>query len=165
MDVKVYADYREILDRKDIDAVIIATPDHWHALQTIDACNAGKDVYLEKPITFDIKESLKVAEAVRRNNVILAVGSQQRSDANYQHAVNMAHREEFGKLKKVWAFVGPAPDPYNLPEEEIPADLDWKAWLGPMPAVHYNPALNPPISLDPVQNETVWAKWGYFKET
>ena len=106
-----------------------------------------------------------MAEAVRRNNIILAVGSQQRSDANYQHAVNMAHKEIFGKLKKVWAYVGPGPDPYNLPEEPIPADLDWEAWLGPMPAVHYNSALNHPISLDPLKNETFWAKWRYFKET
>ena len=165
VDVKSYADYRDILDRKDIDAVIIATPDHWHAIQTIDACYSGKDVYLEKPITFSIKESLKVAEAVRRNNVILAVGSQQRSDSNYQHAVNMAHKEAFGKLKKVWAYVGPGPDPYNLPEEPIPADLDWNAWLGPMPKVHFNSALNPPISLNPVEDETFWARWRYFKET
>jgi len=165
VDVEVYADYRKILDRKDVHAVIIATPDHWHAIQAIDACNAGKDVYLEKPLTFSIKESLKLAEAVRRNNTILAVGSQQRSDVNYQHAVSMAHKEAFGKLKKVWAYVGPGPDPYDLPKQEVPADLDWKAWLGPMPYVHYNEALNPPVSLDPVQNETFWARWRYYKET
>lgn len=165
VDVETYDDYRKIIERKDIDAVVIATPDHWHAIIAIDAANAGKDIYLEKPITFSIKESLKVAKAVRRNNIILAVGSQQRSDTNYQHAVNMAHREEFGKLKKVWAYVGPGPDPYNLPEEPIPADLDWEKWLGPMPRVHYNAALNPPISLDPVENETFWARWRYYKET
>jgi len=165
VDVETYDDYRKILERKDIDAVVIATPDHWHAIMAIDAANAGKDIYLEKPLTFSIKESLKVAKAVRHNNIILAVGSQQRSDSNYQHAVNMAHREEFGKLKKVWAYVGPGPDPYNLPEEPLPADLDWEKWLGPMPRVHYNSALNPPISLDPVQNETFWARWRYYKET
>jgi len=164
-DIKTYKDYREIVDRTDIDAVVIATPDHWHAIQALDACNAGKDVYQEKPITFTIKESLKVAEAVRRNNVIFATGSQQRSDTNYQHAVNMVHREAFGKLKKVNAYVGPGPDPYNLPEEPIPSDLDWDMWLGPMPYVHYNSALNPPISLDPPKNETFWARWRYYKET
>jgi len=164
-DIKTYKDYREIIDRPDIDAVVIATPDHWHAIMAIDACNAGKDIYLEKPITFSIKESLKVARAVRRNNVILAVGSQQRSDSNYQHAVNMVHREEFGKLKKVFAYVGPGPDPYDLPEEPVPADLDWNQWIGPMPFVHYNSVLNPPISLDPPRNETFWARWRYYKET
>jgi predicted dehydrogenase len=164
-EVVTYKDYRAILDRKDIDAVIIATPDHWHALIALDSCDAGKDIYQEKPITFTIKEGLKVAEAVRKANVIFATGSQQRSDRNYQHTVNMVHRNALGKLTKVWAYVGPGPDPYNLPEETIPADLDWKQWLGPLKFVHYNSLLNPPISLDPPKNETYWAKWRYFKET
>jgi predicted dehydrogenase len=164
-EVVTYKDYRAILDRKDIDAVIIATPDHWHALIALDSCDAGKDIYQEKPITFTIKEGLKVAEAVRKANVIFATGSQQRSDRNYQHTVNMVHRNALGKLTKVWAYVGPGPDPYNLPEETIPADLDWKQWLGPLKFVHYNSFLNPPISLDPPKNETYWAKWRYFKET
>jgi predicted dehydrogenase len=164
-EVVTYKDYRAILDRKDIDAVIIATPDHWHALIALDSCDAGKDIYQEKPITFTIKEGLKVAEAVRKANVIFATGSQQRSDRNYQHTVNMVHRNALGKLTKVWAYVGPGPDPYNLPEETIPADLDWKQWLGPLKFVHYHSFLNPPISLDPPKNETYWAKWRYFKET
>lgn len=167
IDIKTYKDYREILDRKDIDAVIIATPDHWHALMALDACAAGKDVYQEKPMTFTIKEGLKVQEAVRKNNIVFAVGSQQRSDPNFQHAVNMAHREAigFGKLTRVNAFVGDAPSPYNLPEEIIPEDLDWKQWIGPLEYVHYNSRLNPPISLNPESNESYWAEWRYFKET
>lgn len=167
VDVKTYKDYRHIIDRDDIDAVIIATPDHWHSLMALDACEAGKDIYQEKPITFTIKESLKVAEAVRRNNIIFATGSQQRSDSNYQHAVNMVHKEAdgFGELAKVNAYVGPGPDPYNLPEEKIPEDLDWRQWFGPLEYVHYNPALNPPISIDPAENETFWARWRYYKET
>jgi len=164
-EVKTYKDYREILDRKDIDAVVIATPDHWHAIMAIDACNAGKDIYQEKPITFTIKESIKVAEAVRKNNVIFATGSQQRSDSNYQHAVSMVHKEAFGKLKKVQAYVGPGPDPYNLPAEPIPADLDWQRWLGPLPQLNFNSALALPISLDPPQKERGWGRWRYYKET
>ena len=163
--VKTYADYRQILDRKDIDAVVIATPDHWHAIQAIAACRAGKDIYLEKPITFTIKESLELVKAVRENNVVLAVGSQQRSDHNFRHAVMLAQSGQLGTLEKVYASVGPPPSPYDLPEEPIPGDLDWDAWLGPMPYVHYNPGLNPPISLDPPENETFWAKWRYYKET
>jgi predicted dehydrogenase len=166
VDVKTYKDYRELLDRKDIDAVVIATPDHWHALNAIDACKAGKDIYLEKPITFTLKESLAVVKAVRKHDVLLAVGSQQRSDNNFQHAVKMVRKEAIGKLKKINAYVGPPPAPYNLPKEEIPSDLDWKRWLGPLAAdVHYNPRLNPPVSLDPPLNEEYWAEWRYFKET
>lgn len=165
IEIKTYSDYRKILDRKDIDAVVIATPDHWHALIAIAAANAGKDIYLEKPLTFTIKESLAVVKAVRSNDVVLAVGSQQRSDKNFQHAVELAQSGALGDLEKIYASVGPPPTPYDLPEEEIPADLDWETWLGPMPFVHYNSALNPPISIDPPKNETFWAKWRYFKET
>ncbi len=166
IDLKLYSDYREIIDRQDIDAVVIATPDHWHAMICIAAANARKDIYQEKPITFTIKESIKVAEVVRKNNVIFATGSQQRSDSSYQHAVNLVHREAFGKLAKVQAYVGPGPAPYNLAEEKVPADLDWNKWLGPLPhSIHYNSRLNPVISLDPVKNETGWGEWRYFKET
>lgn len=166
-EVKTYADYRDIIDRKDIDAVVIATPDHWHALIAIEACNAGKDIYQEKPITFTIKESLKVAAAVRKNQIIFATGSQQRSDPNYQHVVNLVHRQAdgFGNLVKVNAYVGPGPDPYNLPEEKIPADLDWAKWLGPLAPIHYNSKLNPPITINPPTKETFWANWRYYKET
>lgn len=163
--VKTYSDYNEILQRDDIDAVVIATPDHWHALMAIAACKAGKDIYLEKPITFSIKESHELVKAVKENNVVLAVGSQQRSDHNFRHAVKLAQTGKLGSLEKVYASVGPPPSPYDLPEEPVPADLDWEAWLGPMPYVHYSPGLNPPISLDPVENETFWAKWRYYKET
>jgi len=166
VEVKTYENYKELLDRKDIDAVVIATPDHWHALNAIDACKAGKNIYLEKPITFTLKESLAVVKAVRKAGVTLAVGSQQRSDNNFQHAVKMVRTEAIGKLKKINAYVGPPPAPYNLPEEKIPSDLDWKMWLGPLAAdVHYNPRLNPPITLDPPVNESYWAEWRYFKET
>jgi len=165
VEVKTYKNYQEILDRKDIDAVVIATPDHWHALMAIDACKAGKDIYLEKPITFTIKEGLAVVKAVRENNVILGVGSQQRSDHNFQHAVKMVQESALGDLKNINAYVGPAPAPYNLPEEPIPADLDWNQWTGPNQYVHYNSKLNPPVSIDPPVNEKYWAQWRYFKET
>jgi predicted dehydrogenase len=165
VEVTTYTDYRKILDRKDIDAVVIATPDHWHALMALDACKAGKDIYQEKPITFTIKESLMVAEAVRKNNVIFAVGSQQRSDINFQHTVNMVRKNALGDLKNIKAYVGPPPAPYDLPVETIPTDLDWNLWLGPNPKVHFNSRLNPPISLNPPQNETFWAAWRYYKET
>jgi predicted dehydrogenase len=165
VDVKTYTDYRKILERSDIDAVVIATPDHWHAIMTLDACKAGKNIYLEKPITFTIEESLKVVEAVRKNNIIFAVGSQQRSDKNFQHTVKMVRENALGDLKTINAYVGPPPALYDLPAQEVPADLDWEQWLGPNPFVHYNSMLNPPITLDPPQNETFWAAWRYYKET
>ncbi len=163
VEVKTYHNYKDLLERKDIDAVVIATPDHWHAIQTIDACKAGKDIYLEKPVTFTIHEGIKICEAVRENNIILAVGSQQRSDPNFQHARRMVQEGKLGQLSKINAYVGASPTPYDLPEEQIPSDLDWDKWLGPNPFIHYNSGLNPPISLDPVENESFWAKWRYFE--
>ena len=164
-DITTYEHYKDVLARKDIDAVVIATPDHWHALNTIDACKAGKDIYLEKPLTFSIKEGKEVVRAVRNHRRVLAVGSQQRSDPNFRHAVRMVRKGAIGKLEKISANVGPFPAPYNLPIKPVPRDLNWELWLGPNPYVHYNPQLAPPISLEPPQNESYWAKWRSFKET
>ncbi len=163
--VQTFEHYHELLDIRDIDAVVIITPDHWHALNTIDACQAGKDIYLEKPTTFTIKEGVETVRSVRENNRILAVGSQQRSDRFFHHAVVSVRAGAIGKLDRVYAYVGDFPAPYDLPEEPLPADLNWDLWLGPNPYVHYNARLNPPISLDPPRNETYWAEWRYFKET
>ncbi len=164
VEVDTFLDYKDILLRKDIDAVVISTPDHWHAMQTLDACRAGKDIYLEKPLTFTIKEGIRVVEEVRKSNVILAVGSQQRSDTNFQHAVKMVQDGRLGKLSRIHAWVGDPPKPYDLPEEPIPHDLDWDMWLGPGPYVHYNHELNPPITLDPPVNEQLWGAWRWYKE-
>ncbi|MDR3236804.1 MAG: Gfo/Idh/MocA family oxidoreductase [Prevotellaceae bacterium] len=163
--VDVYDDYREILKRKDINTVVIATPDHWHAFIAIEACKAKKDIYLEKPMTFTVHEGQELVKAVRENEVVLAVGSQQRSSAEFIHAVSLVQSGKLGKIKEIKSFVGAPPVPYDLPEEQLPADLDWKTWLGPNPYVHYNHELNPPISLDPVQNETSWGAWRWYKET
>lgn len=162
--VEVYEDYKDLIAREDIDAVVIATPDHWHAFIAIAACNAKKNVYLEKPLTFTIKEGQELVKAVRNNGVILAVGSQQRSDPNFQHAVKMVQEGKIGKIEKVNAYVGAPPTPYDLPEESVPADLNWPLWLGPSEFVHYNAQLNPPISLDPEQNEQFWGAWRWYKE-
>jgi predicted dehydrogenase len=164
VDVKTYEDYKDLLARKDIDAVVIATPDHWHAFIAIAACKAKKNVYLEKPLTFTIKEGQALVKAVRDNGVILAVGSQQRSDPNFQHAVRMVQEGKIGKIERINAYVGGPPTPYDLPEEPVPADLNWKMWLGPSQFVHYNSQLDPPISLDPEQNEQFWGAWRWYKE-
>ena len=163
LEATTYANYQDLLERPDIDAVIIATPDHWHALQALDACRAGKDIYLEKPLTFTIKEGIRLCEEVRKRNLVLAVGSQQRSDTNFQYAIKMVQEGKLGILTHINAYSGAPPNPYDLPEEQVPADLDWDKWLGPSPFFHFNSRLNPPISLDPVENETIWAAWRYYQ--
>jgi predicted dehydrogenase len=160
-----YEKYQDLLKRKDINAVVIAVPDFSHAMIAIAACKSGKDVYLEKPMTFTIKEGQKLRRVVRETKRILAIGSQQRSDPNFQHAVNLVQTGALGKISKVNAYVGAPPKPYTLPEEPIPADLNWNLWLGPLPAtIHYNNELNPPISLDPDVNEKFWGGWRWYKE-
>lgn len=163
--VETYEKYEDLLARSDIKAVVIAIPDHSHAMVAIAACKAGKDVYLEKPMTFTIKEGQTLRKVVRDNKRILAVGSQQRSDAGFQHACKMARDGAIGKISLVNAYVGAPPTPYNLPEEPIPADLNWDRWLGPLNVpIHYNHELNPPISLDPEINEKMWGAWRWYKE-
>jgi predicted dehydrogenase len=157
--------YGDILKRKDINAVVIAIPDHSHAYIAIAALKAGKDVYLEKPMTFTIKEGQELRKVVRETGRIFGLGSQQRSDPNFQHAVNLVQTGALGKITKVNAYVGAPPKPYTLPEEPIPADLNWDLWLGPLPAtIHYNKELNPPISVDPDENEKFWGGWRWYKE-
>lgn len=162
--VDTYEKYQDLLARKDIDAVVVATPDHYHAIIAIEALKAGKDVYLEKPLTFTIREGQELRKIVRESNRILAVGSMQRSDLNFQHAVKLVRDGALGKISKAYAHVGPPPGPYDLPEEPIPAGLNWDLWLGPLPAsIHFNNKLNPPISLDPEKDETMWGGWRFYK--
>ncbi len=164
--VKTYEKYQELLGRKDIDAVVIAIPDHAHAMVAIAACRAGKDVYLEKPMTFTIFEGQQLRKVVRETNRILGIGSQQRSDENFQHAVKLVQTGAIGTISKVNAYVGAPPKPYDLPPEPVPADLNWDLWLGPLPeTIHFNSELNPPISLDPEENEKIWGGWRWYKET
>jgi predicted dehydrogenase len=93
------------------------------------------------------------------------VGSQQRSDPNFQHAVKLVQDGTLGKIITAHAYVGAPPKPYDLPEETLPADLNWDLWLGPLPeTIHYNNELNPLITLDPDQDETIWGAWRWYKE-
>ncbi|MDR1372106.1 MAG: Gfo/Idh/MocA family oxidoreductase [Dysgonamonadaceae bacterium] len=162
----VYEDYQEILKRDDINTVVIATPDHWHAFIAIAAAKAKKDIYLEKPMTFTVDEGKKLVAAVRSNGAVLAVGSQQRSSAEFQHAVKIVQSGVLGKISEIKAFVGDPPKPYDLPEEEIPAGLNWEKWLGPNPhRVHFNNELNPAITLERNGHEKFWGGWRWYKET
>jgi predicted dehydrogenase len=159
-----YEKYQDLLKHNDIDAVVIAAPDHTHAMIAIAACKAGKDVYLEKPMTFTIYEGQMLRKVVRENNRIFGLGSQQRSDSNFQHAVKLVQNGDLGKITKVNAYVGAPPRPYDLPEEPVPADLNWDLWLGPLTGnFHYNHELDPPITVDPDKNEQLWGAWRWYK--
>lgn len=161
-----YKNYKELLANPEVDAVVIATPDHWHGIIAVDACNAKKDIYLEKPMTFTIPEGDAIVKAVRQNNCILQVGSQQRSSIEFIHAANLVREGKLGKISHISACVGEPPAPLNLPEEQIPEGLDWDMWLGPLPTtIKYNNGLNPAISLDPEKNESGWGAWRFYKET
>ena len=163
--VDVYDNYRNILLDDNVDAVIIATPVHWHALIAIEACQAGKDIYLETPLTFTVYEGQELIKAVRKHKRILQVGGQQRSDKNTQHAVRMIQEGRLGELEKIKIHVPSPPKTYDLPLEPVPPGLNWDRWLGPLSAsIHYNKALNPPILLDPVQDEQFSAAWRHYKE-
>ncbi len=166
-EIGLYADYRDLLKRSDVDAVVIASPDHWHALMAIHACRAGKDIYLEKPLTFTIKEGQELVKAVRSNGIVLGVGSMQRGGANFQHAVRMVQKGYLGKISTVYANVGTPPFPKDIDFEvqTVPEGLDWKTWNGPIPAFPYFPDLNPPISINPQENEKAWGAWRWYKKT
>ncbi len=163
----VYDFYEQLLERKDIDAIEIATPDHWHALGTIHACQAGKDVFCQKPLTYTIAESLAVMKAVRHNNRILQVGSQQRSDKEFQTAISMVRNGSLGYVKEIHVRIGEPPAPFDLPEEPVPSNLNFNQWLGPLnfPVVHYNSKMCPPISYPELKERGDWAVWRYYRET
>lgn len=164
---ETYESYEKLLKRKDIDAVSIATPDHWHALNAIHACQAGKDVYCQKPLAYTITEGLAIMRAVRDNNRVLQVGSQQRSSKEFIKAIDLVRKGAIGHIEKIHAKVGDPPRPLDLPKQEIPKNLNFNLWLGPLndPNIHYNSELCPPISLEPESNETFWAGWRWYRET
>jgi predicted dehydrogenase len=133
-----YHEFEKILQRKDIDAVLIAVPDHWHATVAITACRMGKDVYCEKPLTLTIREAQEMVKAVRRYGRVLQTGSQQRSDSNFRLACELVRSGRIGKLLKVNVGVaGPSQERY-FPEQPVREGFDWDRWLGPAPWQPYN---------------------------
>jgi len=138
-----YNDFRDVLARKDIDAVVIVTPDHWHALISIAAANAGKDIYCEKPLTDTVHEARAVIAAARKNNRIFQTGSQQRSSREFRVACSLVRNGAIGKVTKVMAGFGAPAKNCDLPEETLEPGLDWNMWLGPAPMRPYNSILAP----------------------
>ena len=138
-----YADFRELLARKDIDAVVIATPDHWHAPIAIAAAAAGKDIYCEKPLCQTIHEARAMVNAVRKNERVFQTGSQQRSSREFRIACELVRNGRIGKLERIETGFGSPGKPCDLPEEPAEPGLDWDMWLGPAPKRPYNSVLSP----------------------
>ena len=143
--VTAFADYREMLARKDIDAVVIATPDHWHAIMVIDACKAGKDVYCEKPMTLTLAEAKACIDAVRKHGRVFQTGSQQRTefDGRFRKACEFVRSGRIGDVMTVHVGIGVSSKFCDLPEETMEPGLNWEKWLGPAPMRAYNSALAP----------------------
>lgn len=134
----VYDDYRSILDRKDIDILHIATPDHWHTKPLIEAMLAGKDVYCEKPLTLTIDEGKLIRKVQKETGRIVQVGTQQRSTLNlFVKALAIVAEGRLGKIRKVQAAIGGAPSSKPIPTADVPEGLDWDRWLGPAPKTDY----------------------------
>ena len=133
-----YNEYEALLARADIDAVLIAVPDHWHALVAIAACRAGKDVYCEKPLSLTIREAWAMVAAARQYGRVFQTGSQQRSDGNFRLACELVRSGRIGKLQTVHVGIGGPSGEKYLPEEPVPDGMDWDRWLGPSPWYPYN---------------------------
>jgi predicted dehydrogenase len=131
--VKTYGDYRKLLEDKDIDAVVIGTPDHWHCLMMAEACAAGKDVYVEKPIGNSIAECRRMVAAQERYKRVVQVGQWQRSQKHFRDAMEFVHSGKLGKigLVKVWGYFNYGTPLTDLPDSAVPAGVDYNMWLGP----------------------------------
>jgi predicted dehydrogenase len=140
----VYDDYRKILQRKDIDVIHVATPDHWHTKPVIEAMLAGKDVYCEKPLTLTIDEGKLIRKVQKETGRIVQVGTQQRSTFPlFVTAMAIVADGRLGRIKTVQAAIGTAPSSATVPVAEVPKGLDWDRWLGPAPLTDYRFAMAP----------------------
>ena len=139
---KAFSDFRRLLEQKDIDAVIVATPDHWHALITVAACEAGKDVYCEKPLSLTVVEGRKMVEAARKHDRVVQTGSQQRSGSHYAQAVKLIQDGGIGEVHRIHAGmqrnIAPGLKPTEMASGLSPA-LNWDMWLGPAPLRPFDP--------------------------
>ena len=155
-----YVDFRDLLQRKDLDAVCIATPDHWHAIQLIEACKAKKDVYCEKPLTLTIAEAKLCVDAARKHERVVQTGSQQRSSVfgQFRYGCEIVRSGRLGQIKTITVGVGNPSVPCDLPEEAMEPGLDWNLWLGQAPLRPYNSVLSP----RGVHNS--WPAWRAYRE-
>lgn len=154
-----HRDFEEVLGREDIDAVVIATPDHWHGVQGVMAMKAGKDVYLEKPLTLTVKEGQALVKAADKYERVFQTGSMQRSRENFLHACELVRNGYIGDIKEVLVCVGGGPpSPCELPTLDPKRDIDWDKWIGPASYRGYHDDLAPPIP------EQFWPRWRHYSE-
>lgn len=135
--LKTYADYREMLQDKSIDAVLISTPDHWHAQPAIEAALAGKDIFLQKPTSLTLREGRQMADVVKRAGRIFQLGSQQRSSVNFRLACELVRNGRIGRVREVYIGLPTDPAGGNPAKMPVPSNLNYDAWLGSTPMVHY----------------------------
>ena len=157
IDIFSTKNYREILERSDIDGVVIATPDHWHAQIAVDACKAGKDVYCEKPMAYTIAEGRAMVNATRKYDRVFQTGNMQRSSYNFRQACELVANGYIGEIKTINAGLGGPVVACDLPGMEAPDYLDWNMWVGPSLYREFNPVLSPPVE------EDIYPRWRRYR--
>ncbi|QNL49914.1 Gfo/Idh/MocA family oxidoreductase [Olivibacter sp. SDN3] len=155
--VAAYANYRELLERKDIDAVVIASPDHWHAQMVVDAAKAGKDIYCEKPLSLTVAEGRAMVSATKKYKRVFQTGSMQRSMKYFRDAVNLVRNGYIGQIREINVSIGKPVVACDLPTMPVPDYLDWNAWVGPSLYRGYHPTLAPPLG------DEEWAGWRNYR--
>ena len=156
--VDTYENYRELLERGDIDAVVIVSPDHWHAMIAVDAAKAGKDIYCEKPMALTVAEGRAMVSSARKYDRVFQTGNMQRSWRNFRHACEMVYNGYIGEVKVVNVSVGDPVMACELPEEPVPEALNWDLWVGPSMYRSYNQILSPPIEFGG------WPMWRKYRD-
>jgi len=157
--IKKYGHYRELLDNSEIDAVIVATPDHWHAQVAVDAAKAGKDIYCEKPMALTVAEGRAMVNAARKHMRVFQTGNMQRSWRDFRHAVELVRNGYIGDIKEINVNIGPPVVQCNLPSEPVPANLNWDMWVGPSMFRPFHSELSPPVERDVYPN---WRNYRNF---
>jgi predicted dehydrogenase len=156
--IKTYGDFRELLKNKEIDAVVISTPDHWHAIQTIESAKAGKDVFCEKPYSHTIEQGRLMVQAIEKYKRVNQVGSMQRSWKNFHNACRLVRNGHIGDIIEVKVGCGGPGIKCDLPTEPTPKTLNWDMWIGPGEFNGFNAILSPPVE------EDVFPNWRRYKE-
>jgi predicted dehydrogenase len=157
-EIKPHHYYREMLERTDIDAVVIITPDHWHAQIVVDAAKAGKDIYCEKPMALTVAEGRAMVNATRKYDRVFQTGNMQRSWRDFRHAVELVRNGYIGQIKEINVSVGEPVKQCDLPTQEVPATLDWNEWVGPSLYRGYHEDLAPKTVTGP------WAWWRGYRD-
>lgn len=157
--VDAYHYYRELLERKDIDAVVVATPDHWHAQIVVDAAKAGKDIYCEKPLALTVAEGRAMVNATRKYDRVFQTGNMQRSWRDFRHAVELVRNGYIGEIKEINVSIGQPIKQCDLPTQPVPEGLDWNEWVGPSLYRGFHEDLAP---ADP--HNSPWAWWRGYRD-